>query len=93
MGSIIKILVPAVIVGIAAFAYVFGRGRSQKGIADIVKKNILSYEDIVDDLKAYIDRNKGKYSNSNLKMQILSSEMVLKMADFLKNEGIWSGLI
>lgn len=87
MENPIKIIASAVIVAIAAFAYVFGRGRNNKKIADFAKKDVLSYEDIIVDLKSHIARNKEKYSNLNLKMQILSSETVLKMSDFLRQEG------
>ena len=88
MGSIIKILGPALVVAIAAFAYVFRRGREREKIADFAKKNILSYEGIIDDLKAHILSNNEKYSGKRLKMQILSKEMVQKMSDFLQNEGV-----
>lgn len=88
MGSIIKILGPALVVAIAAFAYVFGRGREREKIADFAKKKILSYEGIIDDLKSHILSNNEKYSGKRLKMQILSNEMVQKMSDFLQNEGI-----
>lgn len=88
MESIIKILGPALVVAIAAFAYVFGRGRESEKIADFAKKTILSYEGIIDDLKAHILSNNEKYSGKRLKMQILSKEMVQKMSDFLQNEGV-----
>ena len=88
MGSIIKILGPALVVAIAAFAYVFGRGREREKIADFAKKTILSYEGIIADLKAHILSNNEKYSGKRLKMQILSKEMVQKMSDFLQNEGV-----
>lgn len=88
MGSIIKILGPALVVAIAAFAYVFGRGREREKIADFAKKKILSYEGIIDDLKSHILSNNEKYSGKRLKMQILSNEMVQKMSDFLQNEGV-----
>ena len=88
MGSIIKILGSALVVAIAAFTYVFGRGREREKIADCAKKNTLSYEGIMDDLKSHILSNNEKYSGMRLKMQILSKEMVQKMSDFLQNEGI-----
>ena len=88
MGNLIKILVPALVVAVAVFAYVYIRGREREKIAVFARKSILSYEDIIDDLKSHILSNNEKYSGKSLKMQILSKEMVPKMSVFLQNEGI-----
>lgn len=94
MENSFKVLGSAIIVAIAAFAYVYGRARGKKkDLVEYTRINILSYEYLVDDLKTLISRDKEKFSGKNLKLQIHSREMVKKMSDFLLNEGVQFDLI
>lgn len=84
-----KSLVSAAIVAIAAFVYIYGKAmENKKKLAEYTKINILSYEYLIDDLKTFISKNKKVYSEKNLKVQILSKEMVKKMSMFLQREGV-----
>lgn len=84
-----KSLVSAAIVAIAAFVYIYGKAmENKKKLTEYTKINILSYEYLIDDLKTFISKNKKVYSEKNLKVQILSKEMVKKMSMFLQREGV-----
>lgn len=50
--------------------------------------DILAYEHLVDELKKIIERNKDEYFGKNLKVQILSKDVVEKMFDFLQEESV-----
>ncbi len=89
MVNLFKVLGPVFVVAIAAFTYVYGRGRrNKKSIVKYAKMDILAYEHLVDELKKIIERNKDEYFGKNLKVQILSKDVVEKMFDFLQEESV-----
>lgn len=89
MGSLVKILVPAALMAIAVFVYILNRDNKKRGkFADMVKKDFLSYEDIIADVQEQLKSNDANYDGKKLKMQILSNNTVQKMADFLDEEDI-----
>lgn len=89
MINFFKVLGSAFVVAIAAFAYVYGRGRRNKNsIVEYAKMDSISYEQLVDELKNLIDGNKDEYFGKNLKVQILSKDVLVKMFDFLQEEGV-----
>lgn len=89
MVNLFKVLGSVFVVAIAAFAYVYGRGRRNKNsIVEYAKMDIVSYEQLVDELKNLIEGNKDEYFGKNLKVQILSKDMVEKMIDSLQEEGV-----
>lgn len=89
MVNLFKVLGPVFVVAIAAFTYVYGRGRrNKKSIVKYAKMDILAYEHLVDELKKIIERNKDEYFGKNLKVLILSKDVVEKMFDFLQEESV-----
>ena len=89
MVNLFKVLGPVFVVAIAAFTYVYGRGRrNKKSIVKYAKMDILAYEHLVDELKKIIERNKDEYFGKDLKVQILSKDVVEKMFDFLQEESV-----
>lgn len=89
MVNLFKVLGSVFVVAIAAFTYVYGRGRrNKKSIVKYAKMDILAYEHLVDELKKFIERNKDEYFGKNLKVQILSKDVVEKMFDFLQEESV-----
>lgn len=89
MVNLFKVLGSVFVVAIAAFTYVYGRGRrNKKSIVKYAKMDILAYEHLVDELKKIIERNKDEYFGKNLKVQILSKDVVEKMFDFLQEESV-----
>ena len=56
MVNLFKVLGSVFVVAIAAFTYVYGRGRrNKKRIVKYAKMDILSYEHLVDELKKFIE--------------------------------------
>lgn len=89
MVNLFKVLGSVFVVAIAAFTYVYGRGRrNKKSIVKYAKMDILAYEHLVDELKKIIERNKDEYFGKNLKVLILSKDVVEKMFDFLQEESV-----
>lgn len=81
----LKILGAAAVALIGSFVFFYKRG--QKDFFD--KKNVdkLSYEDILNDVREYLSKNK-KNVGKQMSIQLLVNEAVTDLKSFLKNSNI-----